>query len=107
MIVYVAGSFRGRDEIETARNMRRGIKTCIRLMKKGYTPFCPWFDFFYILMGCKMSRKDMMKYSLTWLKVADVMLVLPRSSKSEGTQKEIEVALHLNILICYKEIDLP
>ena len=62
---------------------------------------------FWILLTApdKLARQlipdDFYNYSLTWLEVCDVLLVLPGWEHSVGTKKEIKRAKELKIPIFY------
>ena len=106
--VYVAGSYSSPDVIEVFNNMRRGMEMSYRVLASGFAPFCPWLDFhFKLLDGLNVLKlQDFYDYSLAWLEKSDMLLVLPNSGSSVGTQAEIKRAKELNIPIYYSLEDL-
>ncbi len=69
---------------------------CVKLLKEGYIPFCPWLDFNFHWFG-DLTIEDYYRYSIGWLEVSDCILVLPNSENSKGTQAEIEIAKKMGI----------
>jgi hypothetical protein len=86
------------------------MREATKVLLAGYAPFVPWFDFHFQLMlreGEHLTVTDYYKYSMAWLEKADLVLVLPHSEKSKGTQAEIKRARTLGIPIIYSLEDLP
>ena len=107
--VYVAGAYSADNVISVLDNIRRGMRAGTKLFLKGYSPFVPWFDFHFQLMlrdNENLTVEDYYRYSIDWLEVSDVMLVLKDSENSKGTQAEIKRAIELNIPIFYSMEDL-
>ena len=100
--IYVAGSYNAENIIKCLNNIKRGTQTCVKLLKKGYVPFCPWLDYQFHWYG-DLTIDDYYRYSIGWLPVCDAILVLPDSHNSKGTQKEIEKAKELKIPIYIME----
>lgn len=102
--VYVAGAYSADNLMDVFHNMKRGMRTGSQLLQLGFAPFVPWLDHHLVFMmqnDEKLSVEDFYEYSLSWLRVSEVMLVLPGYEKSQGTLKEIKVAEELNISIFY------
>jgi len=102
--VYVAGAFSADNVLEVLSNMRNGMRAATRLFLLGYAPFCPWLGYQYSLMlreNEEVSTDDFYDYSIAWLKVSDMMVVLPNSNHSRGTQREIAIAKDMGIPIYY------
>jgi len=104
--VYVAGAYNAPAAVEMFNNMRKGMRTSMKLM--GLTeielnPFCPWLDFHYALVGDgeenQLTLDRFYRYSIAWLRRSDYMLLVPGWENSRGTQMEIEVAKEENIPI--------
>jgi hypothetical protein len=106
--VYVAGSYSADNIIGVLNNIHRGTKMCAALLKKGYAPFCPWLDYQFQFYDISLTVDDYRDYSMMWLEVSDVVLVLENSEKSKGTQAEIKRAEQLRIPIVHsvKELDI-
>ena len=102
--VYVAGSYSADNVISVLDNMRRGMRACTRLLLAGYAPFCPWFDYHFQLMLRDEERlevSDYYEYSISWLAISEILLVLPGSESSSGTALEIEYAASHGIEIIH------
>jgi len=107
--VYVAGSYNADNIVKALDNMRIGMRVCTELLLEGYVPFVPWFDFHFQFMlreGETLTIQHYYDYCIEWLKVSDVMLVLPNSENSKGTQKEIQIARECSIPIFYSKEEL-
>ena len=98
--VYVAGSYSANNVLDILKNIGKGEKVCADLFLTGkYAPFCPWHDKDYVV---KNPDKDFTvelfyKYSIKWLEVSEIMLVLPGWETSKGTIAEMEIAARLGI----------
>jgi len=103
-IVYIAGIYSGDNVIEILRNIREGIKLGERVFGTGYgAPFIPWLDWQLEMFG-DHTTEDYYRYSLSFLHVADVMLVRREMSEaSKGTQNEIALAKELRIPVYYDD----
>lgn len=106
--VYVAGRYSADNVLDVLKNIGRGQQACARLFSLGFSPFCPWADRSFV-----MDRPDddftvdqFYQYSLSWLDVSDVMLVLPGYTTSNGTLKEIKHAEAKGIPVFYSEEEL-
>lgn len=96
--IYVAGAYSSHDTMEVWANMRRGIQLSIQVVKAGFAPFTPWFDFLFPIMAEDITLKELQEYSLAWLEKSDALLVVPENVEaSKGTQVEIQKAKELNI----------
>jgi hypothetical protein len=106
MRVYVAGSYNADNVLGILRNIALGTMECVKLLKAGFTPFCPWLDYQFHFYDDTLTLDDYYRYSIGWLEVSDVLFVLPNSENSKGTQKEIERAKKLGIPIMYSREEL-
>lgn len=100
--VYVAGAYSADNVITILDNMRKGLRVSTEVMLMGFAPFSPWLDYQFQLMlreGEKLEVKDYYEYSLAWLEASDVVLLLPNSEHSKGTQGELKRAEELKIPI--------
>jgi len=106
--VYVAGSYSADNVIDVLRNIGRGEKACADLFAMGFAPFCPWHDKSYVMdrPDDDFTVQQFYEYSMAWLEVSDVVLVMPNSENSTGTQAEIERAGELEIPVFYDIGDL-
>lgn len=101
--VYVAGAYSADNVLGVLQNIGRGEKMCAELFRMGFAPFCPWHDKSYVIDNpeVKFSIEDFYEFSIAWLEVSEIMLVLPGHSDSGGTIKEIARAHRLGIPVCY------
>ena len=102
--VYVAGAYSADNVMDVLANMRKGMRVGTQLLHLGFAPFVPWLDhhLVFMLQGDEsFAVEDFYEYSLSWLRVSDVMLVVPGWTESKGTLKEIEVAEALSIPVYY------
>jgi len=102
--VYVAGPYRcsGKCGVDLD-HMRTGLNMGMDVLLAGYSAFIPWFDFLMKLVGrgAEIETKHFQAYCMEWLKVSDIVLVLPGWSQSSGTKAEIAVAEELGIPVVY------
>lgn len=107
--IYIAGSYSADNVIEILDNIRKGIRAATIVLLKKDAPFCPWLDYNYNLAlreNEKLTIEDFYRYSLAWLERSDMVVVLPNSEKSKGTQAEIKRAKELNIpVLTWKEYE--
>lgn len=104
--VYIAGPYNADNIISCLDNMRRGIKATVKVLRAGYSPFCPWIDYHYRLVSGKVTREMYQAQSMAWLEVSDAVLVLPNWEMSLGTRAEISRAKELFIPVYYSLEDL-
>lgn len=100
MKIYVAGKYSADNIIDVLHNIREGTKISARLIKMGHSPFCPWLDYQFSFYE-DISVEEYYEYSIDFLKVCDVILVLPDYEKSKGTLKEIGLAEDIGIPVYY------
>ncbi len=100
MRVYVAGAINADNIISTLNNIKQGIAMGAKLIRMGYSPFIPHLDY-QLQFFEDLTIEQYYKYSIAWLKVADIVLVLPNSENSKGTQAEIVRAKELGIPVVY------
>ena len=103
--VFVAGAYSSDTIIGSLDNMRRGMRLAYNVLKAGYAPFTPWFDYHFALIG-EMTIDEYRDYSLAWLRVSDAILVVKGWENSEGTKNEIKYAGELGIPVFYDLGDL-
>lgn len=101
--VYVAGRYSANNVIDVLRNIGHGRKVCAELFSMGFAPFCPWHDADFIIQKPSESfdLKLFYAYSISWLSVSDVMLVISGQADSVGVQNEIQYCQDHGIPIVY------
>jgi len=91
-------------------NVRQGITAATELIAKGFAPYCPFVDFMYWIArptdtvlptGVTMQTCD-----LSWLVVADAILLLSGWDTSLGVRGELGLAKELGIPVFYSIDDL-
>lgn len=106
--IYIAGKISDPNPAQMLKNIGAGQAVTARLIKRGFTPFSPFLD---PVMFFQPDAKDItvamiQNYSMRWLEVCDMVLVLPDSENSLGTMAECQRAHELGIPIIYDEKDL-
>jgi len=100
--VYVAGPYSAPDHMQVLRNIRRGQNAAKKILDSGHYPFCPFIDYQLLFHGDEnTSIETLYKYSLAFLEVCDVMIMLPGYEESKGCKGEIEFANEKKIPIVY------
>jgi len=91
-------------------NVRQGITMATELIAHGFAPYCPFVDFMYWIArpsdtelptGATMQTCD-----LSWLDVADALLLLPGWETSLGVKGELARANELGIPVYYSIAEL-
>lgn len=100
--VYIAGPLTSGGAEKIAENVRNAVMAGATLMKKGYAVYIPHLTHFQdILSGWAypFNYNDWLAHDFEWLRVCDVMFVLP--GKSAGVEAEIKFAKEKGIPIYY------
>ena len=104
--VYVAGSLTPRGiwsknlAIDHEINIRKNIRAGLDAFFAGFDPFVPAFDhlFWMVMQNGEVITESMIKrFSRSWLKRCDAMILTPKWRKSPGTLIEIGLAKKLEI----------
>jgi hypothetical protein len=104
--IYVAGAYSAPTVLQVLGNMRRGMQLAGEVLKAGFAPFTPWFDYHYCLQD-EIALETLYRYSLAWLEASDaVIVVLENADTSVGTQNEIMRAEELGIPVFWSLEDL-
>jgi hypothetical protein len=101
--VYVAGKYSANNVVDVLKNIGHGRKVCAELFALGYSPFCPWHDADFIIQNPQGSFNVQLfyEYSISWLAVSDVMLVISGKDDSAGVQNEIQFCKDHGIPVVY------
>jgi hypothetical protein len=104
--IYVAGLYSRNQNGNTAnvidvlRNIRAGQMACLKVLKAGFFPFCPWFDYQFALLDDEpISKETYQANSMAWLEVSDAVLVISGEGIGSGVDAEIARAKKLEIPI--------
>lgn len=106
--IYIAGPYSADNVMDVLHNIRKGIQMSYEVMKLGYSPFCPFLDFHFVLMdiGSELKLEDFYRYSIDWLAVSDAILLIDGWQDSKGSVKEWEYAKKNNIPVFYSISEL-
>ena len=110
--IYVAGPYscewRCPGPGVSLTDMRKRIEACMRVLKLGMAPFCPWLDYLFVLMDHKneLPEKWYYDYSNSFLVVCDAIWVIGKRKTSFGVQSEIDLAKKNGIPVFYNLDDL-
>ena len=106
--VYVAGPLTPKGinsanpAIDYLFNLRNMTRAGIEVIKAGFTPYVPAWDFVTFLLlreDERITEPTIKRLSKDWLEICDAMLLTPGWRKSTGTLAEIEFAKERNIPI--------
>ena len=101
--IFISGSYSADNVMDILRNIRDGIMISTEVLRLGYSPFCPWLDYHFVLMDFedKLKLEDFYRYSIDWLEVSDGLLLIGDWQKSKGSVKEWTFAKKNNIPVFY------
>ncbi len=100
--IFVAGMYSKNSDGSVANmgqvmeHIRKGQKMCHTLICLGYTPFCPWLGYQYLLHG-SLGDRDLKDVSLAWLEVSECIMVISGEGAGTGVDVEIVRAKELGI----------
>jgi hypothetical protein len=102
--IYVAGKYNDTDVIKVLNNIKKGMKKCVEIIKRGDIPFSPWLDFHFQWFE-DFTEEEYKRYSMAWLEACDEIYVLNNWHTSEGTKAEIKRARELGIPVIFEGDD--
>lgn len=104
--IYVAGAYNSSNILGCLNNMRRGMRLAYDVLKAGFAPFTPWFDYHFALIG-EMTVEEYHAFSMAWLEASDAVIVVKENAEqSRGTQAELARAKELGIPVFWDLQDL-
>jgi len=117
-IAYIAGPLTPRGNridtenaaIEYLFNVRDLISAAIKLIQKGYAPYCPGLDcqyFLHLRPGETISEEQIKNLSMAFLEVSDLIVLLPGWVASQGCQAEYQRAVELRMPAYYGVESVP
>jgi len=98
-LVYIAGPYSG-DTITTLHNIRRGIQADYAVVKAGFAPYTPWFDFLRAFVEPtkgEVTREQYQAVSMAFMERADAVLLVEGWEKSAGVKRELARASEMGI----------
>lgn len=103
--VYVAGPIQGATVMDTLANMEHGNQWTARLFAAGFSPFPVFADEQFLRIVRPVPRiEDVYAYSLTWLRRADAVILIPGWAGSRGANAERKEAERLG-KPCFESVD--
>lgn len=103
--VYLAGPISADNVIDVLRNIGTGIDMGLVLFELGYAPFTPHLDYHFAMTNRRGHREltvpEFYKYSMSWLRKSDAVVVMSDWEGSKGTAAEIAEAERLGIPVYY------
>ena len=100
--VYIAGPYTADNPLLVFRNIKNGQYAARKVLDSGSAPFCPFLDYQLLLQdGKEVDIQTLYDYSLSFLEVCDIVLMLPGFENSRGCKGEIEHAAKHNIPVLY------
>jgi hypothetical protein len=106
--IYIAGPYSANNVMDVLKNIREGIRISTEVMKMGYSPFCPFMDFHFVLadIGNELKLEDFYRYSMDWLAVSDAILMTGHWTESKGCVDELNFAKQNKIPVFYSISDI-
>ena len=101
MIVYIAAPYSNGNP---AQNVHNVLKIADALIERGHIPFIPHLSYYWHLVSPK-PLSFWYDYDNVFLRMCDC--VLRADGKSEGADKEVELARKLGIPVFYDVCDIP
>ena len=98
--VYVAGPYTKGD---VALNVKAAIEAGNRLLNAGFAPFVPHLTHFWHML-CPQPYETWLDLDNQFILCCEALLRLP--GESSGAEKEVALALSLNIPVFYSEKEL-
>lgn len=99
-LITPRGVFSKNLAIDHQINLRKMVRCALDVFFAGFDPFVPAFDsqFWWVMSNGETITEGMIKrYSKSWLKRCDALLLTPKWRKSPGTIAEVELAKKLEI----------
>lgn len=100
--VYVAGPYSGNSVLAVLDNISQARRAAPLVARAGWAPFCPHYDSDWSAHMTKAEHAAMSvdvykAFSMAYVEVADVVLLLPGWENSGGTLAEKARAVELGI----------
>ena len=95
-LAYIAGKLND-SACGYIRNLHKMIQSAIKIKRLGYVVYIPGTDILMGLMAGNYVYRDYFDDSQEFLRMSDLVIVLPGWETSEGTNREIKLAHELGI----------
>ena len=102
---YVFGPYRAKTVYEVRQNIRFAEDVTVKLLKKGYNPYCPHKNFG--LLDGAVPEEIFLYAGLDMLAICDIAVGCPAWEDSEGSLGEVQYCKDNNILIYNLVEDVP
>lgn len=93
--IFISGPYTLGD---VAQNVKKSMDVANELILLGYAPYCPHLTHF-LHMNHYQPYEKWLELDIVYMKVCDAVLRLP--GESRGADKEIDLALRLNLPVFY------
>ena len=95
--VFVAGPMSSPDPLQFLRNIQLGVAQTALLYDLGFAPFLAFTDYVAVMQTTGLNLERLQLSTLEWLRVSEVMLLLPGYHASKGAMREFRLATELGI----------
>ena len=102
-VIYISGSYRGKDENEVFNNIIHARNAAFELWHLGWACICPHTN--TIFMGSMMGDKMFLEGDLEIVSRCDAIFMLNNWIKSTGAQAELKLAISLNKEVYYEDLE--
>ena len=101
MLLYVAGKYKGKNEIEKLQNIGLARQTAIELWNSGYTVICPHLNTLDFEYYTSLTNEEFVERDLLIVERCDGIVMLENWRDSNGAIKELEHAKEHDLAIYY------
>lgn len=105
LVIYVAGPYRGKNEYEVTRNVRRAEEVSLELWRKGWAVICPHKNTHGF--NGYLPDNTWIEGDLEIIRRCDAICMIVGWEKSAGAQMEYQLAVELNMPIYYGTGTVP
>ena len=100
-VAYISAPYSATEENPSVEhNIQRAWQVAYKYWQMGYTVLCPHTNSYH--MDASASYAEVLKGYLELLRRCDVVVMLPKWTKSKGAREEHALALKLKMPIIYE-----
>lgn len=99
--IYIAGPYRAKTEYEIAENIQHAEKYAKKYWALGYGVFCPHKNSAFF--GGVCPDEQFLEADLQFLKMCDIVVMIPGWTQSKGARDEHALAQKLGKEIIYAD----